>query len=300
MRAAVKQVAAGVLDVAYEEHGPVDGPCVFLLHGFPYDPRSFDGVAPNLAGLGWRVVVPYLRGYGATRFLDAGTKRSGQQAAMAEDLIALMDALGIPRAAMVGYDWGGRAACIAAALWPERVTGLVTAQGYNIQDIAAAAMPLAPEAEHPLWYQYYFNTPRGAAGLAANRHALGKLLWRLWSPSWRFTDAVYDRTAASFETPDFVDVVIHSYRHRFGYVDGDPAYTVTEAALAAQPPIGVPTIALWGRDDGVRETPDADPHAEKFTGIYERRLLAGIGHNVPQEAPEATIKALLDLNIAER
>jgi pimeloyl-ACP methyl ester carboxylesterase len=293
--APVQHVAAGVLDVAYEEHGPASGPCAILLHGFPYDPRSFDGVAPHLAALGWRVVVPYLRGYGETRFLDAGTMRSGQQAALTEDLIALMDALAIGRAAMVGYDWGGRAACIAAALWPNRVSGLVTAQGYNIQDIVAAAVPLAPEAEHKLWYQYYFNTPRGAAGLAANRHALGKLLWRLWSPTWPFTDAAYDRTAASFENPDFADVVIHSYRHRFGYADGDPTYANTEAALAAQPPVTVPTIALWGRDDGVRDTPELDPHAKKFTGPYERRLLDRVGHNIPQEAPEATIAALLDL-----
>lgn len=295
----VKQVAAGVLSMAYEEYGPVHGPCAILLHGFPYDPRSFDDVALPLAALGWRVVVPYLRGYGATRFLDAGTMRSGQQAALAEDLIALMDALSIPRAAMAGYDWGGRAACIAAALWPTRVTGLVTAQGYNIQDIVAAAAPLAPEAEYPLWYQYYFHSPRGAAGLAQNRHAMGKLLWRLWSPSWRFTDEAYDQTAASFDNPDFVDVVIHSYRHRFGYADGDPAYAATEAALAAQPPITVPAIALWGRDDGVRATPEADPHADMFTGVYQRRLLDGVGHNIPQEAPEAMIAALLDLNAAK-
>ncbi len=251
-------------------------------------------MAPALAAAGHRVIVPYLRGYGGTSFLDAATMRSGQQAALAHDLKDLMDALGIQRAALMGYDWGGRAACIAAALWPERVTCLVTGQGYNIQDIATAADPLTPAAEHKLWYQYYFHSPRGQAGLAANRHALGKLLWRLWSPSWDFDDATYAASAASFENPDFVEVVIHSYRHRFGYAPGDPAYAATEAALAAQPPITVPAIALWGEADGVRDTPKQDPHAAKFTGPYQRRVLPGIGHNIPQEAPDAVIAALLE------
>jgi pimeloyl-ACP methyl ester carboxylesterase len=265
---------------------------VFLLHGFPYDPRGFDAVAPALAEAGYRVIVPYLRGYGATTFLAAETMRSGQQAALAHDLRDLMDALGISRAALMGYDWGGRAACIVAALWPERVTALVTGQGYNIQDIAGAAAPLPPEAEYPLWYQYYFHSPRGQAGLTVNRYALCKLLWRLWSPRWDFTEATYAASAASFENPDFVEVVIHSYRHRFGYAPGDPAYAATEAALAAQPPITVPTVALWGQADGVRDAPISDPHAQKFTGPYQRRLLPGIGHNIPQEAPDAVIESL--------
>jgi pimeloyl-ACP methyl ester carboxylesterase len=206
-----------------------------------------------------------------------------------------MDALNIQRAALMGYDWGGRAACIAAALWPDRVRCLVTGQGYNIQDIPAAAEPLPPEAEHKLWYQYYFNTERGRAGLTANRADLTRLLWRLWSPSWAFTSETFEASAASFDNPNFVDIVIHSYRHRFGYVAGDPAYESIETALAQQPDITIPTIALWGEDDGVRDTPRADPHAQKFTGAYQRRLLPGIGHNIPQEAPDATTSALLDL-----
>lgn len=292
---ALLRVEAGVLDVAYEAHGPEGGDCVILLHGFPYDPRAYDAVAERLAGRGYRVIVPYLRGFGGTRFCKAETMRSGQQGALAQDLLAMMDGLGIGRAALVGYDWGGRAACIAAALWPARVRCLVTGQGYNIQDIAGAAAPLVPEAEYRLWYQYYFNTERGRAGLAANRFELCRLLWRLWSPSWGFDAAQYEASAASFEAPDFVEVVIHSYRHRFGYVGGDPAYEGIEARLTGQPVISVPSIALWGEDDGVRETPRADPFVEKFTGAYQRRLLPGIGHNIPQEAPEATVSAVLDL-----
>jgi pimeloyl-ACP methyl ester carboxylesterase len=206
-----------------------------------------------------------------------------------------MDALKIQRAALMGYDWGGRAACIAAALWPDRIRCLVTGQGYNIQNIPAATKPLPPEAEHKLWYQYYFNTQRGRAGLTANRTALCRLLWRQWSPTWPFTSEVFDATVPSFENPDFVEIVIHSYRHRFAYVAGGPAYDSLEHALARQPDITIPTIALWGEDDGVRDTPRADPHAQKFTGPYQRRLLPGIGHNIPQEAPEATTAALLDL-----
>ncbi len=290
-----KFVHAGALRAAYEEHGPPDGVSIILLHGFPYDPRTFDDVAPRLAASDFRVIVPYLRGYGPTSFLNPDTLRSGQQGALAQDLIDLMNALGISRAALAGYDWGGRAACIAAALWPERVICLVTGQGYNIQDIPGAAIPLAPEAEYRLWYQYYFNTSRGHSGLKANRRDLCKLLWRLWSPAWTFDDATYDQTASAFENPDFVDIVIHSYRHRFGYAQGDPAYEAIETALAAQPPITVPTIALWGDNDGVRDTPKTDPHGEKFTGAYQRLLLPGIGHNIPQEAPAATVTALLDL-----
>ena len=292
----IRHVRTRVLDIAIEEHGPADGGAVILLHGFPYDPRAFDRVAPVLAGQGCRVVVPYLRGYGATRFLSAQTMRSGQQAALGRDLLDLMDATGVQRAALAGYDWGGRAACIVAALWPERVRALVTAEGYNIQDIAAAARPAPPEVEHRLWYQYYFHTQRGRDGLEANRFEYCKLLWRQWSPTWRFDEASYAASAASFENPDFVDVVIHSYRHRFGYVAGDPALEDIERRLAARPAIGVPTISLCGGDDGVAgPARGADRHAARFSGRYERRVLPDVGHNVPQEAPEATVGAVLEL-----
>jgi pimeloyl-ACP methyl ester carboxylesterase len=252
-------------------------------------------MVPRLAALGCRAVVPYLRGYGPTRFLAAATMRSGQQAALGRDLLDLMDALAIPRAALVGYDWGGRAACIVAALWPGRVRALVTGGGYNIQDIAASAAPLAPEAEHRFWYQYYFHGPRGRAGLAANRRDLGKLLWRLWSPSWQFDDATYARSAASFDNADFVDVVAHSYRHRFGYAPGDPALEDIEGELAQQPAIAVPAISLCGADDGVDPPSPVDADAPHFAGRYERRVLPGVGHNIPQEAPDETMAALMAL-----
>jgi pimeloyl-ACP methyl ester carboxylesterase len=291
----IKHLRTATLDIAYEEYGPAEGAAVVLLHGFPYDPRCFDAVAPPLAAAGYRVIVPYLRGYGPTRFLSETTVRLGQQAAMGQDLLDLLDGLAIPSAALMGYDWGGRAACIVAALWPERVRCLVSGGGYAIQDIAGFATPEAPDMEHRLWYQYYFHTPRGRAGLAANRTALGKLLWRLWSPSWAFNDATYLRTAASFDNPDFVDVVIHSYRHRFGYAAGDPALEPIERRLAARPVIGVPMISLDGADDGVSPPPAEDGDAAQFSGRYQRRILPGIGHNIPQEAPAATVAALLEL-----
>jgi pimeloyl-ACP methyl ester carboxylesterase len=291
----VRRIRTAALDLAYEEHGPSLGDPVVLLHGFPYDPRSFDDMAPALAARGYRVIVPYLRGYGPTRFLSAQIMRSGQQAALARDLVELMDALSIPRAALMGYDWGGRAACIVAALWPERVRALVTGNGYNIQDIAAAVAPAEPQVEHRLWYQYYFHTARGREGLTTNRRELCKLLWRLWSPSWRFDEGTYQRSAASFDNPDFVDVVIHSYRHRFGYAAGDPALDEIERALASQPAIAAPTIALWGADDGVGPPADNDKDRRRFSGRYARRVLPGIGHNIPQEAPDATTAALLEM-----
>jgi pimeloyl-ACP methyl ester carboxylesterase len=290
----LRTARTAALEIAYEEHGQGGFP-VILLHGFPYDPRCFDEVAPDLARRGYRVIVPYLRGYGPTRFLHGETHRSGQQAALAADLLGLMDALAMPEAALMGYDWGGRAACIVAALWPARLRCLVTGGGYNIQNIPASIMPLAPETEHRNWYQYYFHSARGVAGLAANRAALSRLLWRLWSPGWDFDDATFSRTAASFENPDFVDVVIHSYRHRYGYAPGDPALEEIEDRLAAQPVISVPTISLCGADDGVAPPPAADPDAARFTAGYERRVLPGIGHNIPQEAPVATVAALLEL-----
>ena len=291
----VKRVEAGVLSVAYEEAGTTTGTPVLLLHGFPYDPRAYDDVVPLLADAGCRVLVPYLRGYGPTRFLSDATLRSGQQAVLGHDLLALMNALGIERGVVAGYDWGGRAACIVAALWPERVRGLVSGGGYNIQDIAGALKPQTPERELALWYQYYFHSERGRAGLEAHRYELGKLLWRLWSPSWRFDEATYARTAASFENPDFVAVVIHSYRHRFALVSGDPAVEDTEPRLATQPPITVPAITLHGSDNGVSPAASSERHARHFTGAYERRVVPGVGHNLPQEAPREFAAAVLSL-----
>jgi len=294
-RRAVTHVRTPLLDIAYEESGPATGYPVLLLHGFPYDPRAFDEVAPALAAAGYRAIVPYLRGYGETRFLSPTTMRSGQQGAIGRDLLDFMDALKIPNAVLVGFDWGGRAACVVSALWPERVRGLVSCNGYTIQDIAASAKPASPEQENRLWYQYYFHTERGRAGLQANRHAFCKLLWKLWSPNWKFDDATYDRTAASFNNPDFVDVVIHSYRHRFGYVPGDQGFDAVEASLAKLPPIRVPTIVLQGGADGVNSAAGSSPQDRLFTGRFERRLIPNVGHDMPQEAPMPTIRATLDL-----
>ena len=288
-------IRTSMLDVAYEAHGPVDGEPVILLHGFPYDPRGYNDIAPALAERGCRVLVPYLRGYGPTRFINAQVMRSGQQAALAKDLLDFMDALAIPRATLAGYDWGGRAACIVAALWPERVRGLVSGDGYNIQNIAKSLEPRPPETEHRLWYQFYFHTQRGVDGLTANRRAFCQLLWSLWSPSWAAGPSLYGQSAPSFDNPDFVDVVIHSYRHRFMYAPGDPALASIEQALALQPTITVPTISLCGADDGVGPPPLEDDDAQHFSGVYRRQVLPGVGHNIPQEAPHATLAALLEL-----
>jgi pimeloyl-ACP methyl ester carboxylesterase len=290
-----EHVQAGVLGVAYEEHGAAGGRPVVLLHGFPYDVRAYDEVAPALAAEGCRVVVPYLRGYGPTRFLSPDTPRSGQQAALGHDLLALLDALGIARAVLAGYDWGGRAACVVAALWPERVHGLVSCGGYNVQDIATASRPQPPEREMALWYQYYFHGARGRAGLEQHRRELCRLLWRQWSPTWRFDDATYARTAGSFDNPDFVEVVVHSYRHRFGLVPGDPTLEDIERRLAGQPAITVPAVVLHGADNGVASPALSERHARFFKGPYERRLLPGVGHNVPQEAPREFAAAVLAL-----
>src|SRR5688572_16334245 len=291
----LKQIDAGVLSVAYEEHGAASGRPVVLLHGFPYDVRAYDEVAPALAAAGCRAFVPYLRGYGPTRFLSATTPRSGEQAALGHDLLAFMDALGIGQAVVAGYDWGGRAACIVAALWPERVLGLVSCGGYNVQDIATSMTPQAPEREMGLSYQYYFHSERGRAGLERNRRDLCRLLWRQWSPTWRFDDATFERTAGSFDNPDFVAVVIQSYRHRFGLAPGDPALEDVERRLAAQPSITVPTIVLHGVDNGVSPPATSQTHQRFFKGPYERRLVAGVGHNVPQEAPREFAAAVLAL-----
>jgi pimeloyl-ACP methyl ester carboxylesterase len=291
----MKTVRTATLDIAFEESGPAEGRPVILLHGFPDDVHAYDGVAPPLAAAGWRVLAPYLRGYGRTRFLDAATPRSGQQAALGRDLADFMDALGLSRAVLAGYDWGGRAACVVTALWPERAAGLVTMGGYNIQHIAAAAQPASPAAEYRYWYQWYFHTERGRAGLAANRGPLCRLLWELWSPNYRFDDATYARAAASFDNPDFVEVVIQSYRHRHGAAPGDPALNAIEAQLARQPPIRAPAISLHGECDGVSPPDRLEQHARYFTGPYESRVIPVAGHFLPREAPEAVVRAINEL-----
>src|SRR6202171_1648494 len=289
----LRHVDAGVLNIAYYEEGPADGPVVMLLHGFPFDIHSYVDVAPLLAAKGCRTIVPYLRGYGPTRFRDPATPRSGEQAAMGADLIALMDALGVKRAVFAGYDWGGRAACVAAALWPDRCTGLVSVNGYLIQDIAKAMVPAKPEREVPLWYQYYFQLERGRAGLAVNR--IARILWQQSEAKWQFDDASFERTAAAFDNPDYVDVVIHSYRHRFGLADGDPHYAELQRRLAALPVITVPTITLDGAADGVAPATDGTGSAAKFPGRRAHRVIPGVGHNLPQEAPEAFADAVMEL-----
>jgi pimeloyl-ACP methyl ester carboxylesterase len=290
-----RHLRAGVLDIAFLDLGPAAGPPVFLMHGFPYDVHTYAEVAPWLASRGCRVIVPYLRGFGPTRFLNEATPRSGEQAALGADLLALMDALQIPRPVLAGYDWGGRAACVVAALWPERCAGLVSFNSYNIQDIAGSMKPEPPENEHRLWYQYYFHSERGRAGLAKDRRALTRLLWKLWSPTWRFDDATFEQSARAFDNPDFVEVVIHSYRHRFGLVAGDPAYAAIERRLSAQPVITAPTITFDGADDGVRPVADAAAHAHRFSGPRSHRVVPGVGHNMPQEVPRVFAEAVMEL-----
>jgi len=289
----IKHIRTSTLDIAYEESG--QGTPVLLMHGFPYDPRAYDGVVPLIVAQGCRAIVPYLRGYGPTRFLSGDTMRSGEQAALGNDLKELMDALKIERAVLAGYDWGGRAACIVAALWPERVIGLVTGGGYNMHDVAGSVKPAAAEQEHRYWYQYYFCTERGRAGLTQNRRDIARLLWTLWSPNWTFDDATFEASARSFDNPDFVEVVIHSYRVRYGYVAGDPVLAGIEAKLAAQPAIGVPTITLQGEAPGTVPSDASIAHARKFTGAYQRRTVPRVGHNIPQEAPRETAAAVLEL-----
>ncbi|HSV45889.1 MAG TPA: alpha/beta hydrolase [Ramlibacter sp.] len=291
----LRQVTAGVLSVAVHETGQADGPPVFLMHGFPYDIHTYAQVAPLLAAQGCRVIVPYLRGYGPTRFLSEATPRSGEQAALGADLLALMDALAIPRAVLAGYDWGGRAACVVAALWPDRCKGLLSFNSYNIQNIARAMEPDLPENETRLWYQYYFHSERGRNGLLKDRRAVARLLWKQWSPTWKFDDATFERSAAAFDNPDFVDVVIQSYRHRFGLCEGDPAYAAIEAALAKQPVITVPCITFDGADDGVRPPADAAAHAARFSGPRSHRVVPGVGHNMPQEVPQVFADAVMEL-----
>lgn len=288
-------VRTPALDIAYEHSGPPAGPPVVLLHGFPYDPRCFDAVVPILNAAGFRTIVPYLRGYGGTAFRAPGTMRSGQQGAIGHDLLELLDALKLPSAVLAGFDWGGRAACVVAALWPERVRGLVTCGGYAIQDIAGSVRPADPEQELRFWYQYYFHTERGRAGLTAGRYEFCRLLWKLWSPTWVFDEATYARSAASFDNPDFVDVVVHSYRHRSGSIAGDARYAQIEARLAGLPNIAPPSISIHGAADGVMPVRTSAAHAGFFTGRYQRRVLENVGHNPPQEAPQAFAEAILDL-----
>ena len=292
----VKRIAAGALEVGYLEVGPPGGAPTVLLHGFPYDVHSYDAAGDRLAAAGRRVIIPYLRGYGPTRFRTTDAPRVGQQAALGADLLALLDALGIRRATLAGYDWGGRAACVVAALYPERVSGLVSCGvGYNIQNVATALQPTAPESERAHWYWYYLNSERGKTALTRERAGYCRFLWSTFSPTWRFDEETYARTAASFDNSDFAEVVLHSYRYRIGAVAGDPDLDATERRLAAEPPITVPTIVLEGADDGV--DPPAKPElvATHFTDLRRQTILPGIGHNLPQEAPDAFSEAVLAL-----
>jgi pimeloyl-ACP methyl ester carboxylesterase len=292
----LKQITAGVLDVGYAEDGPLDGRPVILLHGWPYDIHSYVEVAPLLASAGYRVIVPHLRGYGTTRFPSADAARNGQQSAIAVDVIALMDALGIRQATIAGFDWGARTANIVAALWPERCKAMVSVSGYLIGNQEAGKMPLPPEAELQWWYQYYFATERGRAGYAKYRRDFSKLIWQIASPKWAFDDATFDRTAASFANPDHVDIVIHNYRWRLGLVDGEAKYDAFEQRLAEGPVITVPTITMEGDANGAPH-PDAAAYAKKFSGRYAHRLITdGIGHNLPQEAPRAFAQAVIDVS----
>ena len=296
--APLKQIDAGVLNVGYAEVGPAGGPAVILLHGWPYDIYSFIDVAPLLALAGYRVIIPYLRGYGSTRFLSAYTVRNGQQSVVAVDIIALMDALKIEKATIGGFDWGARTADIIAALWPDRCKGLVSVSGYLIGSQAAGRAPLTPAAELLWWYQYYFATERGRAGYDKYRRDFSKLIWRLASPKWNFDDATFDRTAASFDNPDHVAIVIHNYRWRLGLAEGEPKYDDLEKRLAAAPVIAVPTITLEGDANGAPHL-DAGSYGKKFSGKYAHRTITGgVGHNLSQEAPQAFAEAIVDVAVA--
>jgi pimeloyl-ACP methyl ester carboxylesterase len=291
----IRQINAGVLDVGYAEVGPPDGPVALLLHGWPYDIHSFVDVAPRLASAGFRVIVPYLRGYGSTQFRSGQTMRSGQPAATATDAIALLDALNIKQAVFAGFDWGGRTADVIGALWPDRVKGLVSVSGYLISSQDSGRTPLPPKAEFLWWYQFYFATERGREGYSKYRREFAELIWRLASPDWKFDDATFARTAAAFDNPDHVDIVIHNYRWRLGLASGDPKLDEIEAKLAAAPDVSAPTITLEG-DKNRAPHPEPAAYAKKFTGKYQHRLVTGgIGHNLPQEAPEAFAQAVVDV-----
>lgn len=290
----VKQIDAGVLNVGYAETGPSSGPAVVLLHGWPYDIHSFVDVAPLLAARGYRVIMPYLRGYGTTRFRSANTPRNGQQSSFAADTIDLMDALGLQRALIAGFDWGSRSAAILGALWPERCKALVLVSGYLINNLERNQQPLPPRAELGWWYQFYFSTDRGRRGYEANRYEFNKLIWKLASPTWDFDEATYARTAASFENADHVAIVIHNYRWRLSLVTGEPRYDELERKVAHFPPITVPSITIASDFDGAAA--DGRGYAARFTARYAHRVLDGIGHNVPQEAPQAFAQAIVDVD----
>ena len=291
----LKQINAGLLNVGYAEAGPTDGPAVILLHGWPYDIHSFVEVAPALAAQGYRVIIPYVRGYGSTQFLSADTPRNGQQAAVAVDVIDLMDALKIEKATLAGFDWGARSANIVAALWPERCKALVTVSGYAVPNRQANKGPLPPAAELQWWYQYYFATERGRAGYEKYRRDFSKLIWQIASPKWKFDDATFDRSAAAFDNPDHVAIVIHSYRWRLSLAEGESKYDDLEKKIAMAPVITVPTISMEGDANGAPHFPDDTPYRGKFSGKYEYRVIkGGIGHNLPQEAPQAFAQAVVD------
>jgi pimeloyl-ACP methyl ester carboxylesterase len=291
----VPTVRTPTLEIGYEEWGEAAGAPVVLLHGFPDDAHAWDGVAPPLAARGYRVLAPYLRGYGPTRFLDAGAPRMAQQAAIGQDLLDFMDAVGIERAALAGYDWGGRAACIAAILAPARVRALVTIGGYNVQNTVAPPRPASAEEERAAWYQWYFNTERGRLGLEKNRREICRLLWRDWSPGWRFDDATFEQAAAAFDNPDFVPVVIHSYRHRHRHAPGDPRFDAIEGRLAQRPRIEVPSVILHGADDAVDFPSRTERHPAMFPDGTERHVIPDAGHFLPREQPGAVVDALLPL-----
>ncbi|HEX6553429.1 MAG TPA: alpha/beta hydrolase [Ktedonobacteraceae bacterium] len=292
----LKQIDAGDLNVGYVEAGPSDGPAVMLLHGWPYDIHSYIDVAPRLSQAGYRVVVPYLRGYGTTRFLSSDTLRNGQQSVVAVDIIALMDALKIERAILAGFDWGARTADIIAAIFPQRCKGLVSVSGYLIGSQQAGKVPLPPQAELQWWYQYYFATERGRVGYERYRHDFAKLIWQLASPHWDFDDATFERSAAAFENPDHVSIVIHNYRWRLGLAEGESKYDDLEKRLAAAPNIAVPTMTLEGDANGAPH-PEASAYAGKFSGSYAHRIITGgVGHNLPQEAPQAFAQAIVDVD----
>ena len=288
-------VRTPTLEIGYEEWGEAAGAPVVLLHGFPDDAHAWDGVAPPLAARGYRVLAPYLRGYGPTRFLDAGAPRMAQQAAIGQDLLDFMDTLAIERAGLAGYDWGGRAACIAAILAPARVRALVTIGGYNVQNTVAPPRPASAEEERAAWYQWYFNTERGRLGLEKNRREICRLLWRDWSPGWRFDDATFEQAAAAFDNPDFVPVVIHSYRHRHRHAPGDPRFDAIEGRLAQRPRIEVPSVILHGADDAVDFPSRTERHPAMFPDGTERHVIPGAGHFLPREQPGAVVDALLPL-----
>jgi pimeloyl-ACP methyl ester carboxylesterase len=292
----LKQIDAGLLRVGYAEAGPPDSPAVILLHGWPYDIHSYGAVTPLLASAGYRVIVPYLRGYGPTRFLSEETFRNGQQSALVVDVVALMDALDIERPIIAGFDWGARTACVVAALWPERCRAIVSVSGYLIGSQKAGRLPLPPAAELQWWYQYYFATERGRAGYGRYRNDFAKLIWQIASPSWDFDEATFDHTARSFDNPDHVDIVIHNYRWRLGLADGEPEYEDLERRLAEFPVITVPAVTLEGDANGAPH-PDPAAYAEKFTGKYTHRQIAGgVGHNMPQEAPLAFAEAVVEVD----